>query len=47
MKTTTNKTAKKSILNFAGFSKLNIDEMLKIRGGDATTGSDPTQKVPE
>jgi hypothetical protein len=46
MKTITNKTAKKTILNFTGFSKLNINEMLKIRGGDTTPG-DPPAKLPD
>jgi hypothetical protein len=47
MKTILNKTAKNEVFSFSGFSKLNLDEMMKIRGGDSTTGGDPTKKVPD
>ena len=47
MKTILNKSAKNEIFSFHGFSKLNVDEMMKIRGGDTTTGGDPSKKVPD
>jgi hypothetical protein len=47
MKTIANKSAKRDIFNFHGFSKLNLDEMMKIRGGDSTDGGDTTKKVPD
>jgi hypothetical protein len=47
MKTIANKTAKIELLNFSAFSKLNIDEMMKIRGGDSSTGGDLIKKIPD
>jgi hypothetical protein len=47
MKKITNKSAKKEIFNFSGFTKLNLVEMMKIRGGDASTGGDTTKKIPD
>jgi hypothetical protein len=47
MKTIANKSAKSEIFNFSAFSRLNLDEMMKIRGGDSSTGGDTTKKVPD
>jgi len=47
MKTIISKTAKQEFFNFSGFSKLNLDEMMKIRGGDDTTGDVPQKRIPD
>ena len=47
MKTIANKSAKNVVFNFSAFSKLNCDDMMKIRGGDASTGGDLIKKIPD
>ncbi len=46
MKTITIKEVKSKSINFSGFSKLNVSELMKLRGGDAIAG-DSGKKVPE
>jgi hypothetical protein len=47
MKTTAKKIEKSKTFNLAGFTTLKVNELLMIRGGDATAGSDTTKKQPE
>jgi hypothetical protein len=48
MKTLVRSAEKKEVFGSLNFSKLNLAEMLKIRGGDGTTGDgDPGGKIPD
>jgi natural product precursor len=38
MKTVTIKKTKSKSISFSCFSKLNVSELMKLRGGDTTTG---------
>ena len=47
MKSNSLKQTKWKNLDLSGFTKLNVNELMKIRGGDATATIDPARKLPE